>query len=149
MLDFQSVIENNKNLSLLYDKINKDQESHKKKFNNDELNLESEFDRIEKLNLILDPSELAKEIENYNLKLNNFNAKIEKFNLHYDKQINNLKNKLINIILDILKKYSEDNKIDLILDSNNYILSSNSINITNLIKDQVDEQKIEINFEKY
>ena len=149
VLDFQSVIENNKNLSLLYDKINKDQESHKKKFNNDELNLESEFDRIEKLNLILDPSELAKEIENYNLKLNNFNAKIEKFNLHYDKQINNLKNKLINIILDILKKYSEDNKIDLILDSNNYILSSNSINITKVIKEQVDKQKIEINFEKY
>jgi hypothetical protein len=49
------------------------------------------FKRIEKLNLILDPSELEKEIENYNKKLNNFNDKIEKFNLHYDKQINNLK----------------------------------------------------------
>jgi Skp family chaperone for outer membrane proteins len=49
----------------------------------------------------------------------------------------------------ILKKYSEDNKIDLILDSNNYILSSNSINITDLIKDQVNKKKIEINFEKY
>ena len=34
-------------------------------------------------------------------------------------------------------------------DSNNYIMSSNSINITDLIKDQVNKQKIEINFEKY
>ena len=101
------------------------------------------------MNLILDSSELEKEIDSYNTKLNNFNNKIEQFNLHYDKQINNLKNKIINIILDVLKKYSEDYKIDLILDSNNYILSSNSINITSLINDQVNNQKIEINFEKY
>ena len=145
----QKIIENNSNLKLLYDKINIDQEVHKKKFNNDELNLQNEFDRIDKLNLILEPSELEKEIKNYNLKLNNFNATVENFNLHYDMQINNLKNKIINIILDVLKKYSEDNKIDLILDSNNYILSSNSINITNFIKDEVNKQKIEINFEKY
>ena len=79
----------------------------------------------------------------------NFNDTVEKFNLHYDEQINNLKNKIINIILDVLKKYSEVNKIDLILDSNNYILSSNSINITDLIKNQVNKQIIEINFEKY
>ena len=58
-------------------------------------------------------------------------------------------NKIINIILDVLKKYSEVNKIDLILDSNNYILSSNSINITDLIKNQVNKQIIEISFEKY
>ena len=104
--------------------------------------MESEFKRIEKLNLILEPSELEKEIENYNSKLNNFNETIKNFNLHYDRQINNLKNKIISIILDVLKKHSEDYKIDLILDSNNYILSSNSINITDLIKDQVNNQQI-------
>ena len=134
---------------MLYERIKKDQEEHKNNFKLEESNLESEFKRIEKLNLILEPSELEKEIENYNLELNNFNKKIENFNLHYDKQINNLKNKIINIIIDTLKKYSEDNKIDLILDSNNYILSSNSINITSLIKDEVNKKKIEISFEKY
>ena len=149
VLDFQNVIENNTNLFLLYEEIEKDQKVHREKFNNEELILESEFIRIEKLNLILEASELEKEIENYNLKLSNFNDKVEKFNLHYDEQINNLKNKIINIILDVLKKYSEVNKIDLILDSNNYILSSNSINITDLIKNQVNKQIIEISFEKY
>jgi len=149
VLDFQKVIENNTNLVLMYDKITNDQVTHKKKFKTTELNLDSEFKRIEKLNLILEPSELEKEIENYNFKLNNFNETIKDFNLHYDKQINNLKNKIISIILDVLKKYSEEYKIDLILDSNNYVLSSNSINITDLINDQVNKQKIEINFEKY
>ena len=149
VLDFQKVIDSNSSLYLLYEKIEKDQTAHKKQFNNEESILESEFKRIEELNLILEPSALEKEIENYNIKLNSFNETIKNFNLHYDKQINNLKNEIVGIILDVLKKYSEDNKIDLILDSNNYILSSNSMNITDLISDQVNKKKIEISFEKY
>ena len=118
-------------------------------FKKEELNLKNELERIEKLKLILESAELEKEIENYNNQLNNFNDKIQKFNLHYEVQINNLKNRIVNIILEILKQYSEDNKIDLVLDSNNYVLSSNSINITDIIKDKVNNKSIEINFEKY
>ena len=149
VLDFQRIIDNNKNISLLYDLITKDQQNHKKNFNNQELNLQSEFKKIEELNLILEPAELEIEINKYNIKLNDFNSNIEKYNLHYEKQINNTKNQIINITLEILKRYSEDNKIDLILDSKNYILSSNSINITDIIEDLVNKKKIEINFEKY
>ena len=149
VIDFEKIIENNSSLSSLYKKINKDQESHKDKFKNEEINLQSELKRIEKLNLILEPAELDKEIDNYNNKLNNFNAEIEKFNLHYELQINNLKNEIINITLEILKKYSEDNQIDLVLDSKNYVLSSNSINITDIIESQVNKKKIEISFEQY
>ena len=149
VIDFQKIIENNKNISLLYEQINKDQINHKEKFRKEELDLQNELERIEKLNLILDPAELAKEVEIYNKKLSYFNQKIENFNLHYEMQINNFKNKIINITFEILKKYSEENKIDLILDSNNYILSSNSINITDLIKNQVNKKEIEISFEKY
>lgn len=149
VLDFQKIIENNTYISLLYDEINNDQVTHKEQFKNEELNLQNELLKIEELKLILDPAELEKEIENYNKKLINFNDKIEKFNLHYEIQVNNFKNKIIDIILEELKKFSEDNQIDLVLDSNNYILSSNSINITDLIEDIVNKKKIEINFEKY
>ena len=149
VIDFQHIIENNINISVLYDKINKDQIFHKENFKKEELNLKNELERIEKLKLIIESAELEKEIENYNNQLNNFNDKIQKFNLHYEVQINNFKNRIVNIILEILKQYSEDNKIDLVLDSNNYVLSSNSINITDIIKDKVNNKSIEINFEKY
>ena len=149
VLDFQKAIENNSSLSILYKQITDDQEFHNSKFENQEINLKNELDKIEKLKLILDPSELEIEIETYNQKLNNFNKQIDNFNLHYEKQINNLKQKIINNILQILKKYSLENNIDLILDSNNYILSSNSINITDIIIGQSNKKKIEINFEKY
>ena len=149
VLDFQHIIENNINISILYDKIDKDQIFHKENFKKEELYLKNELERIEKLKLILESAELEKEINNYNIQLNNFNDKIQKFNLHYEVQINNLKNSIANTILEILKQYSEDNKIDLVLDSNNYVLSSNSINITEIIKDKVNNKSIEINFEKY
>ena len=149
VLDFQHIIENNANISILYDKIDKDQIFHKENFKKEELNLKNELERIEKLKLILESAELEKEIDNYNNLLNNFNDKIQKFNLHYEAQINNFKNRIVNIILEVLKQYSEDNKIDLVLDSNNYVLSSNSINITDIIKDKVNNKSIEINFEKY
>ena len=149
VLDFQHIIENNINISNFYDKIDKDQIIHKENFKKEELNLKNELERIEKLKLILESAELEKEIENYNNQLNNFNDKIQKFNLHYEIQINNFKNRIVNIILEILKQYSEDNKIDLVLDSNHYILSSNSINITDIIKEKVNNKSIEINFEKY
>jgi len=149
VLDFQKIIQNNTSLASLYDLINKDQQSHTAIFTNEEINLQKEIKQIEELKLILEPEEFENEVEIYNQKLINFNNKIEKFNLHYELQVNNFKNKIINIILDFLKKYSEDNKIDLILDSNNYILSSNSINITDLVEEKVNNIKIEINFEKY
>ena len=149
VLDFQKVVENNLNISKLYNQIDEDQIIHKEQFKKEESNLEKELQRIEKLNLILSPSELEKEIEIYNKELNNFNNKIEKFNLHYELQINNFKNKIISIVLEELKKYSENNRIDLILDSNNYILSTKSINITDFIEDQINKKKIETNFEKY
>jgi len=149
VLDFQKIIENNNSLLILYEKIDNDQEIHNEKFSKEELNLQNELKRIEKLNLILDPAELEKEIENYNKKLNNFNLIIQKYNSHYELQVNNLKNNIINLILEELKKYSAENKIDLILDSKNYILSSNSINITDLIKDIINKKNIEIKFEKY
>tara|TARA_B100001059_G_scaffold205082_1_gene214893 strand:- start:2856 stop:3377 length:522 start_codon:yes stop_codon:yes gene_type:complete len=149
VLDFQNIIDNNASISILYDYIEKDQIIHKENFQKEELILQNELKKIEKLNLILEPTELEKEIQTYNNKLNDFNDKIQKFNLHYEIQVNNIKNKIINIILEILKQYSEDNKIDLVLDSKNYILSSNSINITNIIKDKVNNKTIEINFEKY
>ena len=149
VIDFQKIIENNKNLTSLYDQINLDQEIHKEEFKKEEINLKNEIERIEKLRLILEPQEIDNEIENYNKKLNNLNTKIQKFNSHYEKQIDTLKSKIINIILEVLKKYSEENKIELILDSSSYILSSNSINITNIIEDLVSKKNIETNFEKY
>ena len=149
VIDLQKIIDNNKILNELFNLIENDQTNHREKFKKQEIELESELQRINELKLILDNVELEKEINGYNEKLQNFNQEIEKFNIHYDNQINALKNKIINNILELLKKYSLDNQIDLIFDSNNYILSSNSINITDLILEQSYQLNLETDLEKY
>ena len=149
VVDLEKIIQNNNSFILLYSQIESDQKKYTNKFNEKETELSSKLAKIEKLKLILNKSELDKEINNYNELLNNFNFEIKKFNTYYEKQINNLKNVIFNEILEILKKYSLDNQIDLILDSNQYILSNNSINITDFILEELNKLNIETNFERY
>ena len=47
------------------------------------------------------------------------------------------------------KKISLENNIDLILDSNNYIISSNSINITQIVLEELNKIKFSIDLEKF
>lgn len=149
VIDLNSIIENNLSLVSLYENIKSDQTIFKEEFQAEEKKLQQDFAKLEELKLILDTEELSSEINSYNDKLNNFNLKIDKFNSHYDNQILKLKDEILNLVIDTLKKYSTDNEIDLILDSNNYILSSNSINITDIILEEINKIKIEFKFEKY
>ena len=149
VLDFEFLIENNPNLINLYSDIENDQLIHKDNFKKKEKELNNELNRIEKLKLILDNDEFTNEINKYNQSLNNFNIEIEKFNNFYEMQINELKNLIINNLVEIIREYSINNQIDLISDSNSYILSNNSINITDLILDESNKLKLEFSFEKY
>lgn len=145
----QMIVENSKTLVILYSQIDKDQKPFLIKFKEEEETLKIKLSEIDQLKLILNNEELQKEIDIYNDLLNKLNIKVDSFNSHYDNQINKLKNIIITNILKILEAYSFKNEIDLILDSNNYILSNNLINITDLILSDLNEIIIETNFEKY
>jgi Skp family chaperone for outer membrane proteins len=145
----QIIIDNSESLKSLYNLVENDQKQFLNNFKNEEASLEIKLSEINELKMILNAQELDKEIDIYNELLNNFNYRVEKFNIHYDNQINIHKNIIINKIVDLLKEYSLENNVDLILDANNYILSNNSINITDFITTKLNEIIIESNFEKY
>ena len=145
----QLIIDDNNNLIELNSKIKNDQKSHIEKFNIIEKELQKELIQINDSKMILENEEIDKLFSIYNQNLNNFNLKIDRFNNHYDKQISLLKKNILNKALEILQNYSIENKIDLILDSNNYILSSNSINITNLIFKELNKITFDTSFEQF
>ena len=149
VVDMQIIIDNSESLKSLYNLVENDQKQFLNNFKNEEASLEFKLSEINELKMILNAQELDKEIDIYNELLNNFNYRVEKFNIHYDNQINIHKNIIINKIVDLLKEYSLENNVDLILDANNYILSNNSINITDFITTKLNEIIIESNFEKY
>ena len=145
----QIIIDNSESLKSLYNLVENDQKQFLNNFKNEEASLEIKLSEINELKMILNAEELDKEIDIYNELLNNFNYRVEKFNIHYDNLINIHKNIIINKIVDLLKEYSLENNVDLILDANNYILSNNSININDFITTKLNEIIIESNFEKY
>ena len=149
VVNLQEIINNNKIIESLIIKIENDQKNYLEKFKDTELLLQSELKRINELKLILNENQLQKEIINYNENLNKFNNEVNTFNSFYESQVKDLKDKIFSIITNILKKYSLDNDVDLILDSNNYILSSNSINISELVINELNKENIEVNFEKF
>ena len=149
VVDMEIIIDNSESLKSLYNLVENDQKQFLNNFKNEEASLEIKLSEINELKMILNAQELDKEIDIYNELLNNFNYRVEKFNIHYDNQINIHKNIIINKVVDLLKEYSLENNVDLILDANNYILSNNSININDFITTKLNEIIIESNFEKY
>ena len=149
VVNIKYLIDNNNDLITFISKIDEDQIIHRENFKNTEINLNSDLKKIEELKLILEESELQKEISEYNNNLAQFNEKIVKFNNHYENQVKIFEDKILNQILEILKEISLENNIDLILDSNNYIISSNSINITQIVLKELDKIKFSIDLEKF
>ena len=149
VVDLEYLINENNFVQLLIENIEKDQIIYRQRFSEIEEKLKSELQKIEELKLILESSELDKEIDIYNQKLNKFNLEVNEFNVHYENQLNDLKNTILENLLNTLKKYSSDNKIELILDSKSYILANNSINITEIILTDLNKIDLKIRFEKF
>ena len=130
-------------------KIDKNQKKFTKILREKETELESLFQDIENSKILLDEIELNKMINNYNILLEKFNKEVENFNLHYQDQIIKIRKKVLKEIIVLAEKYAKNNSTDLILDSTNYLIASNAIDITSLIKKKLNETIIELEFESF
>ena len=79
--------------------------------------------------------------------LSNFKDSIDEFNFHYDNQILKIRNQILEKIVELLEKYAIENKIDLIFDNKNYIIASNSINITDIILKELNTLDLNLQFD--
>ena len=149
VLDIEYIINNNKQYINLLNDIDTDQLNHRNNFKKIEDTLKEQYEEIENSKIILTEKEFENLIIEYNIEIKNFDEEIKKFNNHYEVQISNYRNLIIEKILIIIKKYAISKEIDLILDSKNYIMASNSIDITEIILKEINELQIDINFEPY
>ncbi len=149
VVNIDSLIGNNSIYQETINEIESIQKVSFQKFENYEIELQSLLKEIEESKLILNENQINKEIENYNIELRNFSDLVENFNLHYQNEIINIKEKILKEIIVLLEKYAKDNEIDLILDSNSYLIASNSINITEIISDELSKVQINLNFNEF
>jgi len=151
IINVQSLIDNNQQYINILKDIENDQKKYSNKFQKKENELKNLMKDIKDSELILSENEINLKIDNYNKNLNDYTILIENFNLHYQKQIVNIRETILKEILILLEKYAIDNNTDLILDSTSYLIASNSLDITNIIKNELSIKKLKLeytNFEK-
>ena len=151
VVNIQSLIDNNINYLEKIDEIEKSQLKYLSDFQIRENELKKKLIEIDESKVILNEDEINKKIDQYNNELNNFSIHVERFNFHYQEQIVNLRESVLKEIIILLEKYAIENNVDLILDSTSYLIASNSIDITELIKNELKQISMILeykNFEK-
>ena len=119
------------------------------KFQLEEQKLKNSLKEIEDESHILNENEINLKLSEYNNNLENFTLTVEDYNYHYQNQIILIRESVLKEIIVLLEKYAKDNEIDLILDSNSYLIASNSINITEIISDELSKVQINLNFNEF
>ena len=99
---------------------------------------------IESSKAILTKSEYEKTILEYNIEKNHFESKIDKYNQYIQSNIEFNENIILNEILQIVENIAIEKKIDLVLNENQYYLSSDGINISNIIIQKLNKTKLEL-----
>ena len=129
----------NNQMKKILDKNNTEYQSLEKKLRQEEKDL------LNKKN-VLDPNKYKDEV-------NIFKNKINKLKIERNKEIEDIqkrnvkaKNELVNIVTEILAKYSADNQIKLVLNKESIILGIKTIDITNEILTLLDKKVKKINF---
>ena len=149
VINIQLLIDENRNYIDIIKKIEKSQQKYLKIFETKENELKNILDGIEESKLILTQSEINSQIENYNNQLSDFSILVEEFNLHYQNQIINIRESVLNEIISLLEKYAIENNIDLILDSTSYLIASNSLDITSDINDKLKKLNLQLEYKDF
>ena len=149
VIDVEKLINENINYKKFLEEIEKNQINEKKELNLIEQEIIDLQNEIEESKLILDQNEINNLIENYNIKLNKFNILIDNYNLHYQNEIIKMRKIVLKEIIVLVENYAKDNNIDIVLDSNNYLVASNAINITEDIELKLKNLKLKLDLKKF
>ena len=149
VVDINSIINNSKHFLDISEKINNSQQNFISKFKNIEQDLYKKKEELENLKLILNEDEFNIKKNDYYKEVANFENDVANFNNHFEKEIINIKNVIFLKISELIQNYATINQIDLILDKNQYLISSDKINISEVIFLELEESIIDLEFTKY
>ena len=148
-VNLQYLIDSNSQYIEIIKKIDNSQIKYLESFDLKEQELENILKDIENSKLILNENEINTKIENYNQQLKNFNDIVDDFNFHYKNQVINIRESILMEIVALLEKYAMENQIDLILDSTSYLIASNTLDISETIKNELLKIKFQLEYKDF
>ena len=110
----------------------------------DEKELKHKEGKIQDSKLILDETSLNNLIENYNKDFQSYQNKVNNFNLNIDNTINSNQKIIINEIIPITQILSDSMNIDIILNEDQYFLSSHDSDISDIVLDELNKKTIKL-----
>ena len=134
--------------SLEFDKFIDKLDALKNKMQNELLEDENELiekkNKIEESKIIFSESEYNQQIEDYNILANSFKEKFGEFNNHINMNIAKNKEIVINEIIEIVKLLSRNKNFDIILNEDQYFLSSDNLDISDQIIEILNKKKLDL-----
>ena len=149
VIDVNSLINNSKHFLEISNKINFSQQEYKNNLKNIEQNLYKKKEELENLKLIVNDEEFNIKKNEYYNEVANFENDVANFNNHYENEIINIKNIIFSKISELLQNYAIENQIDLILDKNQYLISAEKMNISEIIFIALNDSIIDLEFAQY
>ena len=149
VINIEDIINNNKLYLETLEKIESTQKIDSIFIKDEEEKLEELLKKIDESKLFLSENEINKLIDEYNIKFNEFSLKIKEFNDHFQNQIIEIRKVILQEIIVLSEKYAKKNEIDLVIDSTSYLIASNEINMTNIIKEELSKITLKLEFKNF
>ena len=149
VINIEDIINNNKSYLETLEKIEANQKINSTFIKDEEEKLEELLKKIDESKLILSENEINKLIDQYNIKFNEFSLKVKEFNDHFQNQIIEIRKVILQEIIVLSEKYAKKNEIDLVIDSTSYLIASNEINMTNIIKEELSKITLKLEFKNF
>ena len=149
IINIQHLIDNNPTYIKTLKEIEYNQNLYLKEFESKESEFKINLKKIEDSKLILNQDEINIQVDKYNNELSKFSNLVDEFNSHYQYQIFKIREIVLEEIIVLLEKYATENNVDLILDSTSYLIASNSLDITEIIKKNLNKLNLKLEFDNF
>ena len=149
VVNIQSLINNNNFYNDILLDIEQKQQKYLISFEAKENELKLKSKEIENSKLILSEKEINFQIDEYNNQLSDFTILIEEFNTHYQNEVITIREYMLKEIINLLENYATKNNVDLILDSNSYLIVSNSLDITEEINNELKQIELKLEYSDF
>lgn len=140
-INIEYIIEKNIEFQNFLNNLNEEQKLMNDIFKKKNLQLENEKKEIEDLQLILNTQEINIKNNLFIKKVEEFNAEIKQFDYYINKNIEINQNIIINKIIKIASDISNSQNIDIVFDETNFFISSDKIDISKLVIEQLTLEK--------
>ncbi len=135
-------MENNKDFILFLDELSDLKENKESEFIIRENKLIEIQNEINNSNNIFNENEINKKINQYNQQISFFKKDVEEFNLFINENLNYNRTIILKKIAEVAEIISINKNIDIIIESENYFISSENIDISQLIIKEINKNKI-------